>query len=231
MLRSNPLRLRRAVGLTLTTAVLLAVASGCVTRSRYEEMKRERDIFASQSETLTLETEALADVAAGLEEELNLRDQEIAKLEATQADLEAELDTLIVAGLVRIKLMRDGLHVVLSHEILFPTASAELSEQGRAVLTSVADDFQDFPYQIAVLGHTDNVPVGRRLAERFPSNWELAAARSASVVRLLEDAGIPPDQLAVVSFGANRPYASNETPEGRAQNRRIEIRLRPVTPR
>jgi chemotaxis protein MotB len=124
--------------------------------------------------------------------------------------------------------MRDGLHVVLSHEILFPTGAAELTEQGRDVLNSVADDFQDFPYQIAVLGHTDNVPVGRKLAQRFPSNWELAAARSASVVRLLEDSGIPPDQLAVVSFGANRPFASNETPEGRAHNRRIEIRLRPV---
>jgi chemotaxis protein MotB len=192
-------------------------------------VKRERDIYASQTATLTLESVALADVAAGLEEELNLRDQEIAKLEATQADLEVELDTLIIAGLVRIKLMRDGLHVVLSHEILFPTGAAELTEQGRDVLNSVADDFQNFPYQIAVLGYTDNVPVGRKLAQRFPSNWELSAARSASVVRLLEDSGIPSDQLAVVSFGSNRPFASNETPEGRAQNRRIEIRLRPVT--
>ena len=229
MFRSSPSHALRSFGLPVAIAAVVALTGGCVTKSRYEAVKRERDIYASQTATLTLETAVLADVAAGLEEELNLRDEEIGKLEATQADLEAELDVLIVAGLVRIKLMRDGLHVVLSHEILFPTGSAELTEQGRNVLNSVADDFQDFPYQIAVLGYTDNVPVGRKLAQRFPSNWELAGARSASVVRLLEGAGIPSDQLAVISFGANRPFASNQTPEGRAQNRRIEIRLRPVT--
>ncbi len=229
MSRSSPSKLLRALRAPLALVAVLAFASGCVTRAKYDEMKRERDIFARQSHTLTLETAELADVAAGLEEELSLRDAEIAKLEATQADLEVELDALIIAGLVRIKLMRDGLHVVLAHEILFPSGTAKLSDKGRGILHSVADEFQDFPYQIAVLGYTDNVPVGPRLAERFPSNWELAGARAASVVRLLEGTGIPSEQLAVVSFGQNRPFASNDSPGGRAQNRRIEIRLRPVT--
>ena len=212
------------IALTVVLATALPLA-GCVSKSKYEAMKRERDIFAGQSETLTLESDSLAEVAAQLEEELALRDLEVEKLRQTEADLETELDALILAGQVKIAMMRDGLHLILSHEILFDTGTAILSTQGNEVLNSVADEFQGFPYQIAVLGYTDNIPIGRTLARRFPSNWELAAARASSVVRLLEDSGIPPEQLAVVSFGPNRPFASNETPEGRKQNRRIEIRL------
>jgi chemotaxis protein MotB len=79
-----------------------------------------------------------------------------------------------------------------------------------------------------VLGFTDNVPVGPNLAERFPSNWELAGARAASVVRVMEEEGIPAPQLVAVSRGETEPIASNDTAEGRAQNRRIDVRLRPV---
>ena len=77
-------------------------------------------------------------------------------------------------------------------------------------------------------GFTDNVPISKRLAEQFPSNWDLAAARATNVVRKLEDSGVPKGRMVVVSFGENQPVASNDTAEGRSKNRRIEIRLRPV---
>ena len=140
-----------------------------------------------------------------------------------------EFEALVAAGLIRIKLLRDGLHVVLAEEVLFRSGSAELNEQGRESLANMVDELTEFPYQIGVLGYTDSIPVGRKLAARYPSNWELAGARAASVVRLLEGAGVSGEQLVVVSFGPNRPFASNETSEGRAQNRRIEIRLRPAS--
>lgn len=212
-----------AVALTL-----VALTGGCVTKGRYEAMKRERDVYAAQYATLTAESLALADVAIAQSEELAIREQEIANLQRTQAQMERELEALVAAGLIRIKLMRDGLHVVLAEEILFASGSAEINAQGREVLANMVDELIEFPYQIGVLGYTDNVPVGSRLAQRYPSNWELAAARAASVVRLLEGAGVPGEQLAVVSFGPHRPFASNETAEGRGQNRRIEIRLRPA---
>jgi chemotaxis protein MotB len=215
----------RLVALAVALTVL---AGGCVSKRKYDAMKRERDVYASHYATLTEESLALADVALTLGEELAIREQEVAQLRQTQAQIERELEALVAAGLIRIKLLRDGLHVVLAEEVLFGSGSAEISEQGREVLANMVDELIEFPYQIGVLGYTDSIPVGSRLAERYPSNWELAGARAASVARLLEGAGVPGEQLAVVSFGPNRPFASNETAEGRAQNRRIEIRLRPA---
>lgn len=139
-----------------------------------------------------------------------------------------ELETWVVAGLIKMELLKDGLHLVLSEEILFPTGSDELSDTGREVLTKLVEELEQLPYQIAVIGYTDNVPVGPRLAARYPSNWELAGARAASVVRLFQGAGVPAQQLLVISRGESQPIASNDTPEGRAENRRIEVRLRPV---
>ena len=78
------------------------------------------------------------------------------------------------------------------------------------------------------MGFTDNVPIRGNLAKRYPTNWELAGARAASVVRLLESTGIDSTKLIASSYGDNFPVASNDTEEGRAQNRRIEIRLRPL---
>jgi chemotaxis protein MotB len=214
--------------LAASAIALILVTGGCVSKGKYEAMRRERDVYAAQYATLTAESLAIADVAVVVGEELAIRDQELAKLKQTQAQMELELEALIAAGLIRIKLLRDGLHVVLAEEVLFGSGSAEINAQGREVLANMVDELIEFPYQIGVLGYTDSVPVGSKLAQRYPSNWELAGARAASVVRLLEGAGVPGDQLVVVSFGPNRPFASNETSEGRAQNRRIEIRLRPA---
>ena len=79
-----------------------------------------------------------------------------------------------------------------------------------------------------MLGFTDNVPVGPQLRAQFPSNWEVAGARAASVVRLMQAEGVPAAQLVAVSQGENQPIASNATAEGRAQNRRIDVRIRPI---
>lgn len=223
---SRSIRFRLATSLLLVST--LGLTSACVTRARYDAMKRERDVYAAQGETLTRETEALTDVAATLEEEVSLRDEQITMLEDTQKGLEAELGTLIVAGLVKIALLRDGLHVMVSEEVLFPTGSARLNEAGRRVLGNMIDDLKEFPYQIAILGYTDSLPIGANLQQHYPSNWELAASRAGSVVRLLEGGGVASEQLVLVSFGSNRPFAPNDTVEGRKQNRRIELRLRPV---
>ena len=134
----------------------------------------------------------------------------------------------MAAGTLKMQLLQDGLHLILSEDVLFTSGSADLHEAGKQVLVRLVAELEELPYQIGVLGYTDNVPVGPGLAARFPSNWELAGARSAAVVRLMAENGIPPEQLASVSFGETRPIASNDTPEGRAENRRIEVRLRPV---
>ena len=96
-----------------------------------------------------------------------------------------------------------------------------------SILLKVAGQLKKLPHTIEIEGHTDNVPITGPLAKRYPSNWELAGARAASVVRLFERAGIEKSRLAAVSYSSSRPIASNETEEDRSRNRRIEIRLQP----
>ena len=98
-----------------------------------------------------------------------------------------------------------------------------------AVLGRVATELKKSSHQILVIGHSDNKPIRPTLSKQYPSNWELAGARAASVVRLFAHVGLPSKRLLAVSVADSQPVASNKTEEGRAKNRRIEIRLRPVT--
>ena len=143
-------------------------------------------------------------------------------------DLVDELSSEVEANQIKISEMKDGVTVNLSQEILFPSGSATLNDSGVSVIKRVSEKLKNIPHQIIVAGFTDNVPIKGDLTKIFPSNWELAGARAASVVRLLEGQGVNSDKLTAVSFGENQPVASNEDWKLRAQNRRIEIRLRPA---
>ena len=94
----------------------------------------------------------------------------------------------------------------------------------------MAGRLTEVEHQIEVAGHTDGVRISGALAQRYPSNWELAGARAAVVVRLLAKQGVPANRLVAASFGETKPVDSNDTAEGRAHNRRIDIRLVPPTP-
>ena len=82
-------------------------------------------------------------------------------------------------------------------------------------------------YTVDVVGSTDNVPIGPELADRYPTNWELAGARAALVTRHLQAGGVDPTAMSAVSNGQYHPVASNDTPEGRAKNRNVALLLRP----
>lgn len=143
-------------------------------------------------------------------------------------DLVSELSSELKANQIKISEMKDGVTVNLSQDILFPSGSATLNDSGVDVIKKVSGKLKNIPHQIIVAGFTDNVAIKGELAKKFPSNWELAGARAASVVRLLEGQGVDSDKMTAVSFGENKPVASNDDWKSRKQNRRIEIRLRPV---
>lgn len=98
------------------------------------------------------------------------------------------------------------------------------------LLDKMASSLKELEDQnIAVEGHTDNVPIGAILKERYPTNWDLSTARAVAVVRhLIENAEMNPELFSAIGYGENRPVATNETEEGRSQNRRIEIILIPI---
>ena len=214
-----------AAAVMLVPSLLLA---GCVTRSSYNEVVAERDQLAQDKQILQRRSAALSGVAAGLSTELTLRDREVTLLQREQQELADEVARWAVRGAIKMQLLADGLHVILPQDLLFESGSAELNPEGQKLIAELVTEIKQQPYQIAALGFTDNVPVGPQLAKRYPSNWELAGARAASVVRLMQREGIPASQLVAVSRGETGPIASNDTPEGRAQNRRIDVRIRPV---
>jgi len=175
-----------------------------------------------------LEAERLARLAAATA--LAERENQLASIQSTYGELVADLESELSAGQIEIERLREGLRLNVSQDVLFASGSAKLDRIGRDVLIKVAGRIKDLSDFIEVRGHTDDRPMSGALAKRFPSNWELAAARAASVVRLLEEHGVPGDRLAAVSMGENDPVVANDSVENRARNRRIEIRLEPVAP-
>jgi len=225
MHRITSSRTLSGVAIALTGAMLF---SGCVTRGAYDEVVAERDELSAENQNLRRQTAAVAGVAAGLSVELSLAERQLAQLEREQEELADEIAAWAVLGAIKMQLLADGLHITLPHDVLFKSGSVELKPEGRKLLGELVSEIKQQPYQIAVLGFSDNVPVGPGLRAQFPSNWELSGARAASVVRLMQSEGVPAAQLVAVSQGENQPIASNDTAEGRAQNRRIDVRLRPI---
>ena len=115
--------------------------------------------------------------------------------------------------------------VVLASDVLFASGSANLSRDGKSAIGEVAALLADIPdRKFQIEGHTDNVPIRTAV---YPSNWELASARALTVLKTMLEAGMPADRISAASFGDSKPARDNETPEGKAANRRIEIVVTP----
>jgi chemotaxis protein MotB len=115
----------------------------------------------------------------------------------------------------------DWFEISIGASLLFGAGSATLS--GNSFVIDILPVLRLASGDIVVEGHTDNQPIA---TQQYPSNWELSAARAAAVVRLLEGQGLAAPRLAALGLGASRPMASNETDVGRAQNRRVIIKIR-----
>lgn len=144
-----------------------------------------------------------------------------------QQAIEASLRQEIAADQVKIEQLENGIKVSMSSELLYREGSVELSPGGRAALEKVAPTLAEQGLEVDVTGNTDDTPIGPALVDRYPTNWELAGARAAVVVRHLQARGVAPGQMRAISAGQYHPVASNDTPQGRAENRRTEIVLRP----
>jgi chemotaxis protein MotB len=191
-----------------------------------EDVRVASESSAQEAQRLKRSEAKLSDDLAAREAELASREAGLEELRGTYEGLVSDLESEVAAGQVQIEQLREGLRLNLAQEILFPSGSAQLNDAGIAVLRKVAERLRSLPNHVEVQGHTDNVAL--RANASYPSNWELAAARAARVVRLFVECGVKPERLTAVSFGEYAPVASNATPEGRAKNRRIEIRLQPV---
>jgi len=168
-----------------------------------------------------------------LEMEKIAREARLAQMKSTYDQLVGKLESEIERGEVTISELQGKLTVNMVERILFDSGRAEVKPEGLDVLQRVGNILKEAQDKVVqVEGHTDSVPISGRLKERFPSNWELSTARAANVVHFLQDqVGIAGERLAVTGYGPYRPIANNDTPEGREQNRRIQIVLVPAEAR
>jgi len=127
---------------------------------------------------------------------------------------------LIDQGLIQVTENKLWVEIEMNTNILFSSADSELEEDAYPALKALATVLKTLPNYIDVEGHTDDVPINN---DEFPSNWELSAARAASVVHLFSRYGVNPHRLSSIGYAEYRPIATNETASGRLKNRRVKI--------
>ena len=235
--------------ITLISLVLsLLLVFSCVSKNKYLELEtrsndtqaqleQDKSNLQAQISKLQSDNNRLSETIDGLKMELRQeklavqqKEGEISELEKTRREIESSLKEQIAQKEIKLEEIEGKLKVTFVDKILFDSGSVMIKPKGQEVLLKLADSFRDNEDQnIVVEGHTDNVQIGSALLDRFPTNWELSTARATAVVRFLQEKGnIAPRRLTASGFSFYQPVASNETPEGRKQNRRIEIILVPA---
>ena len=148
-------------------------------------------------------------------------------LDRIRRDLAATLSAQVAAHTVSLEMGRDGLVISLREAGFFESGSAMPKPEALPTLRQIADKLGPTSYDLRIEGHTDNVPI--HTAE-FDSNWELSTARATHIARLfLEMKAIPAERLSAAGYAEFHPVATNDTPEGRAENRRVDLVVMPRT--
>ncbi|HQT97764.1 MAG TPA: OmpA family protein [Thermodesulfobacteriota bacterium] len=182
------------------------------------ELRRKVDDLEAANAKLKAENASLA----------KAKEEQVRKVSSTYENLLEKMKSEISQGQVAISELKGKLTVKMVDSILFDSGKAEVKKGGLEVLGKVISILKDVTDKsIRIEGHTDNVQIVGALAKRYPTNWELSAARAVNVTRYLQDQGVDPGNLSAVAYGEWKPVAENDTAEGRAKNRRIEIILVP----
>ena len=217
------------------------IATGCVSTSTFEKMQADKngEIKTLQQQKAALEQDNAALKQQGAAQaqqsaqQVGSLEQEKAALLAANQQRQQQYDALVKdlskeveKGQLQVRQYKDMLSVDLAEQIFFDSGRATLKAGGKDVLKKVGEALKGYTNKvIRVVGYTDNVPVAKSLQGTYPTNWELSVARATNVVRFLQDVGVPPERMVASGRGEYDPVATNDTPEGRQKNRRIEIML------
>jgi len=194
-------------------------------KAKSDEMARTVQEMKNKATELEGDKQMLAESIALLKK---TKEEEVRTVSKTYEELLTEMKGEIEQGQIAITELKGKLIMDVVDKILFDSGKAEVKPEGLQVLKRVVEILKTVEDKtIRVEGHTDNVPIAGNLIKRYPSNWELSAARAINVMRFLEKEGLDPAVLSAAAFGQYQPVADNDTPEGRARNRRIAIILLP----
>jgi len=210
-------------------------------RAHVADLKKENELLKGENENLNQNVKSLQDQIAALQEKNvalhskaealeRQRKAEVEEMRGTYQNLLENMKGEIAKGEITITQLRGKLKVNMLDEILFDSGKTTVKPQGVEVLERVGSILLNVKDRaISIEGHTDNVPIGAELSKMYPTNWELSAVRATTVARYLQEKiGLDPGLLSAIGYGEYQPVASNESEEGQAKNRRIEIVLVPM---
>ena len=196
-------------------------AQGGETGASLDQCKKDREnlnkLVKGYSGEINAMEAALAEAAA--------REAQAAKRLEEYNSMLKQLKSMIDSGKLKVRIVRNKMVIELPEAVLFASGSAKLKKEGVRVLAELGPVLASLKgREFQVGGHTDNKPIRTK---RFPSNWELAGARAIDVGELLIEYGVPGNRISAAAYADTQPVESNDTAEGRAKNRRIEIALQP----
>jgi chemotaxis protein MotB len=190
-------------------------------RARQLELQAQLTDLVKDRSKLAASVQEMQDALNALNEQKRQTEARIAEYRKLLSSFKALID----AGKLKVKVVDGRMVVELPSDVLFASGSVDLSEAGKASIAEIGQilaSLRDKKFQIE--GHTDDQPIK---TTRFPNNWALAAGRAIAVAEILVKSGLATTAVSAASFGEFRPVATNVSPEGRSQNRRIEIVLVP----
>jgi chemotaxis protein MotB len=217
------------------TAAAAGLANDKLALTRDKEELEQ--VLKAKSDTLSQNISDLRQKVASLEGEnrklkediavlQRVKEEKVQEVSKTYEQLLQNMKSEISKGQVTISELKGKLTVNMEAAILFDSGKAEVKDDGLDILKKMVDTLKSVKDKaIRIEGHTDNVQIRGQLLARYPTNWELSAARAINVTRYLQQQGIDPAILSAAAFGEYKPVASNENEEGKAKNRRIEITL------
>jgi chemotaxis protein MotB len=214
---------------------------GCVSKGEYEKLEsdksqeiaalqKERSGLQEQVQGLQSQRSRLEQQQGDLRKQVDALEQQKAQLQTASQQKLSQYDSLVKnlteevkKGELQVRQYKDMLTVDVAEQLFFDSGRANLKDTGKSVLKKVGEALKGYDDKvIRIVGHTDNVPIKTKV---FPSNWELSVARATTVVRYLQEVGIPPDRMVASGRAEYQPIAENDSADGRKKNRRIEITL------
>lgn len=237
------------IGIAVIAAGL--IAGGCVSSGTFKKMEAQKNdeiaALKQQQSTLEGQKQSLETGNSDLKKQIASLEQDKTAMEQQVGSLQHEKDAMAAAGRqqqqqyealvkglsseveqgqLQVRQYQNMLAVDLAEQIFFDSGRAALKTGGKDVLKKVGEALKGYENKIIrVVGHTDNVPLAKSLQATFPTNWDLSVARATTVVRFLQEVGVPPERMVPAGRSEYDPVAPNDTPEGRQKNRRIEILL------
>ncbi len=190
-----------------------ALATGCVSKGKYNELESMYDAAVSERDQAQSERDKASEESDRLKGKLSSRNQAFLDVYETLLEIREK-------KLAKVK-VEDGRAVLqLESDVLFSSGSADLTKEGKDAVQQIAKMLADGAGTFQVEGHTD---ADKIKSKKFPTNWHLGSERAINVVIAMIDAGMPETRLSAASYGDTRPVGTNDTKEGKAENRRIEL--------